>query len=444
MKKSVSNFFFRDEAGAITPLMLALFIGILLSTGMALDLFRHETERAALQNALDRGVLSAASLTQTVSPESILDKFVTTRPVANSAAGVTSNNTITTGSRRVAAQASSTVDTYFLRLAGLESLPVVAKSTAVAGRQAGSRGIEISMVLDISGTMRFNNRLVNLRPAANAFIDNMLADGADAYTTISIVPYAGQVNPGPTVFNLLGGVRDFNGSSCFEFSDSDFTYTGLPAAGSYAQVPNFHHWAIDWNWMDWGWCPADATAIKYFSNDAAALKNTINNLRLHDGTGTYNAMKWGLALLDPISQPVVATLASMGEVDPAFADRPSNWSNGSKYLVLMTDGQITQQYRPDNPTDPALATEEVLPFKHPYSQTVSRSKGLGWFYDLCAMAKTRDVTVFTIAFDAPAGAAAEMKACASSEAHFYEATVDDISAVFQQIGSTIQKLKLVE
>ncbi len=441
MKSCFQLLFLRDERGALTPLMLVLFIGIILMTGFSLDLIRQESERSDLQGALDRGVLAASSLTQTIDAEITVREYLDNRSLSDSSLSVSMSSDEGVGYRSIAAGAEYRMDTIFLRMVGLADLKVPAVSMAVQGRQP----VEISLVLDISGTMRFNNRLTNLQPAANAFIDTVMSGGANVATTINLVPYAGQVNPGPTVFNLLGGNRDHGDSSCFEFTDSDFDGTGLPSAGSYGQVPIFHHWAIDWVWMDWGWCPSDGTAITYLSNDAVALKAQINSIRLHDGTGTYNAMKWALALLDPSSQPTVAALASAGDVDPAFANRPFAWDNPDtlKFIVLMTDGQITQQYRPDDPGNPALATEEVLVYGHPYSQTVPRGIGLLYFYGLCDMAKQNGVTVFTIAFEAPAAAKLEMQNCASPLGHFYDVEGLEIEAAFQQIANTISKLKLV-
>jgi hypothetical protein len=421
--------------------MLVLFIGIILMTGFALDMIRHESERSDLQDALDRGVLAASSLTQTIDAEITVREYLDNRSFSDGTLSVSVSVDEGLEFRRINAGAEYYMDTIFLRMVGLPDLKVPAVSGALQGRQP----VEISLVLDISGTMRFNNRLTNLQPAANGFIDTVLSGGANVATTINIVPYAGQVNPGQSMFNLLGGNRDHGDSSCFEFTDSDFDGTGLPSAGSYGQVPIFHHWAIDWVWMDWGWCPSDATAITYLSNDAAALKAQINSIRLHDGTGTYNAMKWALALLDPTSQSTIAALASAGDVDPDFADRPFAWDDPDtlKFIVLMTDGQITQQNRPDDPGNPALATEEVLVYGHPYSQTVPRATGLQYFYGLCDMAKANGVTVFTIAFEAPAAAKVEMKQCASTLGHFYDVDGLEIEAAFQQIANTISKLKLV-
>jgi len=340
------------------------------------------------------------------------------------------------------ATARYNMDTIFFRMVGLGQLPVIARSAADHVRQP----VEISLVLDISGTMRYDRRLLNLQPAANAFIDSVMPEGSDPITSVNLIPYAGQVNPGPVVFEMLGGNRSHHKSSCPEFTDADFDGPGMPSAGSYGQVPHFHHWEIDRDWMDWGWCPSDDTAITYMSNDAEALHTAINDIRLHDGTGTYNAMKWGLALLDPSARPTIASLASAGIVDPAFANRPAPWEDDRtlKFIILMTDGQITGQNRPDDPDDPRLDTLEVLDNRIPYTNVVNRGQGLNRFYGLCEMAHELGVTVFTIAFEAPGPAVVEMKRCASSLSHFYDVHGAGIDAAFRQIASTINKLKLVE
>jgi Flp pilus assembly protein TadG len=434
--------YLRDERGAMTPLMLVLFIGILVSSGIALDLARHESERSDLQDALDRGVLAATAITQQVDAEATVREYLKNRALSNAELNIS----ITTGpkanSRNVVASARYDMDTIFFRLVGLQTLPVIAKSGAQQVRQP----IEISLVLDISGTMRWDRRLVNLRPAAAAFVDNVTDGGSDSLTTINLIPYAGQVNPGPEVFAILNGRRDHGNSSCLEFGAQDFADTHLPAAPSYGQVPNFHFWKIDRGWMDWGWCPSDKTAITYLSTNANALKHAINDIRLHDGTGTYNAMKWALALLDPASQPFVARLAADGIVDREFSSRPDAWDSAEtkKFIVLMTDGIITEQYRPINPRDPAIKTEEVLVYNHRHRQTLSRADGLKYFYGLCDMAKKNGVTVFTISFEAPSAAQEEMRNCASSAGHYYNVEGSEIGTAFDLIASTIGRLKLVE
>ena len=431
-----------DDRGALTPLMLVLLVGILVSSGIALDLIRQESERSDLQDALDRGVLAAASLTQTVDAQTTLTGYLANRSIATNDLTVAFEVDYTGNSRRVIAKAEYKMDTMFFRMVGLPQLPVIAVSSAAQRQQP----VELSLVLDISGTMRFNDRLVNLQPAAVSFVDEVTSDSVEGLTTINLVPYAGQVNPGPEVFQMIGGRRDHEFSSCPEFDDADFDDSRVPNGRAYDQVPNFHHWRIDRDWMDWGWCPDDATAIRYLSTDPDALRSAINSIRLHDGTGTYNAMKWALTLLDPNSQDFVSDLVTRGIVPREVDGRPAPWDSGEtlKIIVLMTDGQITRQLRPKNPRDPKLRTQEVDVYKHPHEQSLSRRKGLGFFYNLCDLAKENGVTVFTIAFEAPRAAREEMQNCASSAGHFFDVDGLEIGEAFNAIASTISRLKLVE
>ncbi|HUS53296.1 MAG TPA: hypothetical protein VMY41_04725 [Thermohalobaculum sp.] len=60
--------------------------------------------------------------------------------------------------------------------------------------------------------------------------------------------------------------------------------------------------------------------------------------------------------------------------------------------------------------------------------------------------KQNGVVVFAIGFDVGVGTPAynSMRSCASSVSHFYDVDGLDLASAFQQIATTISKLKLVE
>lgn len=515
-----------DESGAITPLMLVLFIGLVLITGGALDLVKHEGERAELQDALDRGVLAAASLTQTMNEaqtEALVLEYVGLRNLSTETPNMSVVPTLSLNSREVAATADYGMRTTILSIAGLNFLDVVAGSTAIESR----RKTEISLVIDISGTMRWasgnstppnidDSRIEVLRPVARNFIDNVIGD-TTGLVSINLIPYAGQTNPGAIAYRLIGGsyqLIDDNGTDtisddeilpAYVFNDfgttdtsddliltaagtcpvltaADFTNAAtrakIPAAGNYRPVLHFHNWLIEYPQMEWGWCPGERSRIRYHEGDKDVLKNAINDIKLHDGTGTYNAMKWGVALLDPDSQPFISQLHNAGVVDAAFADRPAPWSDTDtlKVLVVMTDGQITEQRTPIIPavnprredgqsvcTDPSsgnkisasecqvvlddwidlLATTEITQSGALSSDTpLSGANGRTYFQNLCNDARANEIVVYTIAFQAPASARTEMANCAAVAGNFFIAGLDDIGDVFETIAAEINNLKL--
>lgn len=454
VNRQLRKSFVEDEDGAILPLTIILFLVMVGTLGLGVDIMRHEMIRAEMQDSLDRGLLAAADLDQTLDPELTVKEYFRTAKWAGSAVTPTVQVTEDTiRARRIAAQADGSFKTSFMKLVGVSELGLAASAIA----QERRKNLEVSLVLDISGTMRWcennssncpdGNRIEKLIPAAQEFIDRLL-DGTNAeYTSISIIPYAGQVNPGTHLFNTVGGERTYEhyGSSCTELETIDFTYSGLPAGGSYDQVPHFHNWNIDNDWMSWGWCPSDEVAITPMSNDATELKAAIENLRtnLHDGTGTNNAMKWALALLDPSSNTALQPLIA----DEDFLVRPDefNASETLKFIVLMTDGQITGQVRPTDPWEEENATKELRKQgSDAYETTVSSGTAVSQFKAMCDMARDNGVVVYTIAYLAPSKAQLQMKECAYKEAtHFFNIQDLDISDAFNDIITTINKIKLV-
>ncbi len=353
--------FGRDQSGVATIFACFMIVLMVLVGGIAVDLMHNEMERTKIQATMDRAVLAAANLNQELDPEAVVRDYFDTVDLAEYLTGVTVDQGL--NYRNVHATGHVQTPTRFMHHLGVDTLPAWTSATA----EQAAPNIEISLVLDISGSMRDSERMDELRPAAAAFLNIVLHDDYIDDTSINLIPYAGQTNVGPFMFGRLGGARyaDIplatkdggtaagrypNVSSCLELNASDFGYVGLPNAGSYAQVPHFMNWDIAANVMDWGWCPQDDTTIRYASNDRQGLINAVNNIRMHDGTGTHYAMKYALALLDPSSRPHFDAMYAAGLIPAEFAGRPAEYDDPAarKFIVLMTDGQITEQVRPKN------------------------------------------------------------------------------------------------
>jgi Flp pilus assembly protein TadG len=451
--------FCREEDGAMLILGVYIFLMMLMVGGIGIDLMHFERERAKLQYTLDRAVLAAADLDQTLPPKDVVRDYFDKAGLAQHIKSINVVSQI--NFRNVSATAETTMPTQFMHMLNLNELTVPAAGAA----EERVPNVEISLVLDISGSMRNNSRMDKLRPAAVNFINAVLGGDAATKTSVNLIPYAGQTNPGPWMFDRLNGVRypDIpldpsdggtaqgrypNVSSCLEIGSSDFTHSGLPNQSSYDQTPHFMNWEIASSVMDWGWCPQDQSSIVYASNNASNLNTMINSMRMHDGTGTHYAMKYALALLDPDTQPTFEAMANAGLLPNEFKTRPSSWqaSDTVKYIVLMTDGQITEQVRPkdymheDNPTK---ELKEGNASGH--TNITSASDNVQSFYSQCNLAKhpSRNVIVYTIAFDVTGAPRTQMKNCASSPSHFFIASPNEIASVFSAIARQINELKLV-
>jgi Flp pilus assembly protein TadG len=233
--------------------------------------------------------------------------------------------------------------------------------------------------------------------------------------------------------------------SCVEIHQSEFSNTNMPTSSDY--VPHFMYWPIAADVMDWGWCPDEDTAIQYYSDNKEALKQFIGGMRMHDGTGLHYAMKYALSLLDPNTADAVSYLIENGLVAPRFQGRPIAWNDPEteKYIVLMTDGQTTEQVRPTDPRAAINGTVELQNQGGSSWQTLSsKSNNIAHLMQQCGLAKSLGVTVFTIAYETNQAAADDMRECASSESHFFHVTGDEIYDAFDIVARQINNLRLIQ
>jgi Flp pilus assembly protein TadG len=338
--------FGRDESGAMLLFSVFMLTCMLLVGGVGIDLMRYERDRMALQNTLDGAVLAAADLDQTLPPRQVVEDYFAKAGVGAHLTSVTVDEGI--GYRSVSATASTTLNTHFLKLVDINTL------TAPASGQAEERidGIEISLVLDVSGSMNSNSRLRRLRPAAKSFIDTVLEAAQENNVYVSVIPYATQVAAGSKLLNHYTVTDEHSYSHCVNFTSSDFNTTSISPTRQLQRTAHFDPWyhrelSQHNESQFFRVCPtSDSLQILPFSNDRAALHRYIDRLSARGNTSIDLGMKWGAALLDPSTQPVLEAMADAGDVNTAFRGRPHSYStsNTLKVVVLMTDGQNTNQY----------------------------------------------------------------------------------------------------
>lgn len=422
----------RETNGNVAMVFALLLVPLIAMGGAGIDLARYEAIRVEMQDGLDRGVLAAASLSQKEKPEDTLRSFMKNLDYAQDIA-LSFTETKGLNSRKINASAAYVMNTTFIHLVGVRQLSVAAVSTAEEAKQ----NIEMSLMLDMSGSMN-GNRIKNLKKAAQQFIDQVLTDETKDYTTITIVPYAGHVNIGAAVFDKLGAKRDHSNSSCVELSTTGFG-SGVPSFKDAAQVPHFTQWNYGRTDLKPWWCPVESTAITYFSNDATYLKNRITQLELHDGTGTQNAMQWGYMLLNPGAKTIVNAAIDAKMMDAKFANRPAAFGDPDtmKVIVLMTDGAITEQYRPKDYSRPVSQAPDN-------KQIINSTDTAKMLSSVCTAAKTNGITVFTIGFEVSGNATTQMTNCATSPGHYYPASGSGIGDAFKSISTSIKKLRLTQ
>jgi Flp pilus assembly protein TadG len=340
--------FTREEDGAMIVFAVYVFLIILMVGGIGIDLMHFERNRAELQYTLDRAVLAAADLDQQLTPSEVVHDYFNKAGLSEYLTSVTVEEGL--GYRVVSGTASADLDTRFMRMTGVNTLSAGAASTA----EERIDGVEISLILDVSGSMKSNSRLTNLKVAARNFIDEMVDNTEDGKLSISIIPYATQVSVPGNFLDEFNVSQEHSYSNCVNFQTTDFNKTGISTTDPMQRAMHFDPWRnfdgrdnSPIELVQLPVCEAKASReMLILQKDPAVLKSFISNLTANGNTSIDVGMKWGTALLDPGLQPVVTDMISDGTVDAAFTGLPKayNSSDTLKVIVLMTDGQNTSQY----------------------------------------------------------------------------------------------------
>lgn len=381
VRRRLRKSFIDSEYGAMTPMTLGFLMIIITVAGFAVDIMRYDRERARLQYALDRAVLAAADLDQDLCPEDVvrdylskegLDEFIDKIEVEPNVCGSTA--VTIDGYRRVEAVVSMDVPVHFMGMAGIFNTDGLKNPTILASVHSVAEeaidDVEISLVLDVSGSMNSYNRLTNLKNAAQRFVQEMADKTEDGKLSISIIPYATQVAVSDSLMNSLQanilenqplldsaflGENEY--ANCLNFSSTEFNSASFDLDLIRQRTLHFTPWStydrrqtndIVYNEV----CDRRSSReVAVLQKNPDTLKTYIGNLEASGNTSIDLGLKWGLALLDQSFRPVSADLAADDEIPAEFATRPNTYaSNDSmKVVVLMTDGANTTQYKVNEP-----------------------------------------------------------------------------------------------
>ena len=496
---SLKRAYLNSEKGSLTIFSLFLFVLLLMMAGFAVDMVQHERNRVNVQNTLDVAVLAAASTTQDLDSEEVIASYIAAAGIDPNTIHVTTSDV--DGEKHATAAADVSTSTLFAGMMGINSLhsPIDSKAMESATR------LEVSLVLDFSGSMRENaqgygaggEKTQAMRDAVGDFIDLIYQldcssgvcsqPDSNVDVTVNIIPYAGLVNPGPDMAEILGMDRWHDWMSCPFIEEADYSNTALPRAET--QMPHFVVWTGDLDvWTKYGWCPTDEGSILYGGTDPEAIKQYVNDLSLYDGTATAEGFKWGLSLLSPSSRNEMQELADRGVTGDIRDDFPANYAkNTKKVLILMTDGLTTPQVVPRDFSFEALANdnrpnkplhEEYLHIMDRYASIGSdgeantreevearmtwqdrntvlsnplftREQAVANLLQQCALAKSAangasdPISVYTIRFLNNDGwVETYLKECASDEGFFFDVNNLDIQSAFVSVARHINHTML--
>lgn len=461
--RAIQRRFAHEEKGAITIFACFMVLIMLMVGGMGVDIMRHEMERTRMQAVADRAVLAAADLDQTLDPEVVVRDYFSKSGMADFVSDVQVSEGL--NYRTVTVDAAMTMKTQFMDMLGVEDLGVPASSTA----EEKVNKVEISMVVDISGSMNSNDKMDNLKDAASTFIDTVLKPSNEDLISISLVPYSEHVNAGPLIFDEMNVDQVHNYSHCIEFPDDEMDSIVLDTARTYEQMQHYqwNTYSIESgsqsNTLYDTVCPRKGfERIIPFSQDATYLKNQVDQLQPRAGTQIFLGMKWGAAMLDPSFRAINTQLVNGDDVDTAFLGRPADHSDVEtlKTIILMTDGQNSSSSRISSyyyDEDSEIVHWSNYNFNYYLSRYVNRRYRSGYYYqkyyaslgdtlldNICDAAKASNIVIWSIGFEVTDHGADVMQDCASSPSHFFRVEGVEISEAFEAIARQINQLRLTQ
>ena len=304
------------RAGSVIPIVALSGFVIIGFTGLAIDGSRLLLMHSKLQTSLDAAGLSSAAKMTTSAVDSEIDKFLKVNfgQAYVDATLLSHSSTLSADEKTLTVKASAKAPTTFMQIFGIPTMTVDA-STEIT-RATG--GLELALVLDVTGSMRDNNKLGSLKSAAKDLLQIVFGDNSTVENLhVGIVPFTQTVNVGASRTNWLTGTVPRNWSGCVEMRHGGIDATDKPISTSRFSP------------LTSGTCPPPITPL---SSSKSKLTSAVNALSADGGTNINVGAVWGWRLLSPKWRG--AWGGDMGLNLPLDYD-----SDGmSKAAVIMTDG----------------------------------------------------------------------------------------------------------
>ena len=317
--------FRRNVEGGVAIIFGISAVSLLLIGGVALDFERLNRTAASLQDSLDAALLAAAT-SDDISTDhinTIIANYLDVNWQSKHPDVKLTYNFTVGADGTITGTARGDLKTTMMALAGKSTMGFSVTSQVMRGGTA----LELALVLDTTGSMKQNNKMVELKKAATDLVKSLIKRGGDD-VRIAIVPYANYVNVGTTHkgASWLGTSAISSGKSSWNgcVGSRNYPLDMTDAYGS-TQIP-----AI-----------ADVTCsndVVRLSSKQGPLVSTIESMKPSGKTYIPAGLTWGWRMIS--DQLPFADGTSAGE---KYNDKPVR-----KVVVLMTDGDNTL-----SPTYPA-------------------------------------------------------------------------------------------
>ena len=485
-KTALFRRFLGADKGATAVVFGFMAVPVLALSAGVIDYGTAMQVKSELNATLDSAVLAATqayALDNSVDTNKIvrdfIDKNYTHSGKTLLSSSITVSDPVIGPDDELTAKINVKVPTSFLKLVGFPEFDFDLSSSGKVGGQS----LEVALVLDNTWSMN-GAKLQSLKDSANILVDKLMING-NTNVKIALVPFADYVNIGvgnrfepgldiPAAYTVTNSWCDTR-QTIQQCDSSTSTYActkdGVPSTCTHTtqsncqSVPNPNYNKCYDSHYDWYGCMGSRAhdlnvKDESYSTEVPGKMNTWNMCQqispmtrltsdktvIKDGIAAMKANNSGRYTYIPTG--LMWGWRAISDKTP-FADGVAySKKNVKKVIVLMTDGANTLTMRKwtgnkvmnhngdmwghDLRTDPAPQTDQYT--KEVCDNIKLKDPNTG-----------KDIALYTIAFDVPAGSSVEtlMKDCAGNGGQYYDAkNSTQLANAFKQIAIALLNLRL--
>ncbi|TNE60953.1 MAG: hypothetical protein EP335_18135 [Alphaproteobacteria bacterium] len=475
---------FRDDSrGSMLPIVAASMLALTGAAGVAIDGARMFYVKDVLQKSLDSAGLAAGHAMEITDMEGDAEEFF----AANiAAAGLTPGSTnmqvvISDDNKLITLNASATVAATFMSLFGFDEITITA-STEVSRE---TRGMELVLVMDNTGSMRHDSKIGTMKTAAKNLVEAVYGDNeTNTNLWVGVVPYITQVNAGNSTltYNWLSdaGKTKVNNAylntswkGCLEARDSGEDQTDTPPS----LAPFEPYFWEDTDYYYWDYSKKKGY-YKVFEDNDWIDDNNGNKVTIVEGnvSGALGPNRGCGPQITPLVAEKSTVKAAIEEMEPwSFGGTAANlglvwgwrvispnwrgqWTGSpstlpldydepfmDKIIVILTDG-VNEFISQDDELGGSDYTAYGRISDFGFSSISSARDELDDRFDAtCQNIKDAGVIIYTITFGSTpdADTQAAYAACATKSAFYFHApTADSLNDAFDTIGRQLSNLRL--
>lgn len=455
------------------PMIAGSVIMLIAVSGLVVDSSRIFYAKNIMQKSLDAAGLAAGHTMQVSDMEMNAQEFFH-KNFANNL-GYATNAAITVNispdNKVITLNASAKITSTFMTLFGYDTVDIAATTEITRD----TRGMELVLVMDNTGSMRSGGRIDTMKTAAKSLIDIVFGDNeTNNNLWVGLVPYTAMVNVGPSHTDWLNFTHQNDILNNFY---TPTTWKGCVMARTLgedrtdtppSQAPfDYFYWenSDDNNWFveeetydlnelnsaqnngrgpNLGCGPAITPLIASKTKLKAAIDEMLPWHR--GGTASNLGLVWGWRTISPSWQGL------WGGDSPTFLPLSYDAPFMDKVVVLLTDGNNQFYDWRSHPANNGVGPDG------------SDKTGYGRLYDLgvtslsagqailddnladtCTLMKTQGIIIYTITFgSSPNNQTKSLYSnCASNSSFYFHAPSNgDLDDAFESIGKQLSNLRL--